>query len=218
MPCEKISTDDIGKGTDNRQFIKNVGFYIRQGTGQEAVHMDLRIEKTERGIKNAFIELRSKKPLEKITVKELCEMACINKSTFYSHYKDIYDLSDSMEDEVVRSITNSISHPEYIMERPAEFTRELFLAYLSQNALTMILFSGSQRNHLVDRIETSIKEMVFKEYPEFRNDEKWNIILSYCIQGGYHTFQRNREGDRNTLIATIGKITEAVQELYEKFM
>ena len=162
--------------------------------------MDLRIEKTERGIKNAFIELRSKKPLEKITVKELCEMACINKSTFYSHYKDIYDLSDSMEDEVVRSITNSISHPEYIMERPAEFTRELFLAYLSQNALTMI------------------KEMVFKEYPEFRNDEKWNIILSYCIQGGYHTFQRNREGDRNTLIATIGKITEAVQELYEKFM
>lgn len=218
MPCEKISTDDIGKGTDNRQFIKNVGFYIRQGTGQEAVHMDLRIEKTERGIKNAFIELRSRKPLEKITVKELCELACINKSTFYSHYKDIYDLSDSMEAEVVRSITNSISHPEYIMERPAEFTRELFLAYLSQNALTMILFSGSQRNHLVDRIETSIKEMVFKEYPEFRNDEKWNIILSYCIQGGYHTFQRNREGDRNTLIATIGKITEAVQELYEKFM
>ena len=53
--------------------------------------MDLRIEKTERGIKNAFIELRSKKPLEKITVKELCESARINKSTFYAHYKDIYD-------------------------------------------------------------------------------------------------------------------------------
>ena len=32
--------------------------------------MDLRIEKTERGIKNAFIELRSRKPLEKITVKD----------------------------------------------------------------------------------------------------------------------------------------------------
>ena len=50
--------------------------------------MDLRIEKTERGIKNAFIELRSRKPLEKITVKELCESARINKSTFYAHYKD----------------------------------------------------------------------------------------------------------------------------------
>lgn len=182
---------------------------------QGEIYMDLRIEKTERGIRNAFIELRSKKPLEKITVRELCEMACINKSTFYSHYKDIYDLSDSMEAEVVRTITNSISHPEYIMERPAEFTEELFLAYLSQNSMIMILFSGNQRSHLVDRIEISIKEMVFKKYPEFRDDEKWNIILSYCIQGGYHTFQRNREGDMNTLIAMIGKITEAVQELYE---
>ena len=78
----------------------------------------------------------------------------------------------------------------------------------------MILFSGSQRNHLADRIETSIKELVFQKYPRYRNDEVWNIILSYCIQGGYHTFQRNREGDRNTLITVIGEITEAVQELY----
>lgn len=76
--------------------------------------MDLRIEKTERGIKNAFIELRSRKPLEKITVKELCESARINKSTFYAHYKDIYDLSDAMEEEVVQSIANSIRYPEYL--------------------------------------------------------------------------------------------------------
>ena len=50
--------------------------------------MDLRIEKTERAIKNAFIELRAIKPLEKITVKELCAEACIKKSPFYSHYAE----------------------------------------------------------------------------------------------------------------------------------
>ena len=44
--------------------------------------MDIRIEKTERAIRNAFLELRAAKPLEKITVKELCSLACINKSTF----------------------------------------------------------------------------------------------------------------------------------------
>ena len=178
--------------------------------------MDLRIEKTERGIKNAFIELRSKKPLEKITVRELCERAYINKSTFYSHYRDIYQLSDSLEDEVVRQITNSISHPEYILEHPAEFTKELFLAYLSQNTLTMILFSGNQRNNLADRIETCIKEMVFQEYPNYREDAVWNIVLSYCIQGAYHTFQRNREGDIDTLIEVLSDITEVVKEVYER--
>ena len=43
---------------------------------------------------NAFLELRSKKALEKITVRELCEKAEINKSTFYTHFRDIYDLSE----------------------------------------------------------------------------------------------------------------------------
>ena len=52
--------------------------------------MDIRIQKTETAIKNAFMELRSRKPVEKITVKELCGLAQINKSTFYTHYDDIY--------------------------------------------------------------------------------------------------------------------------------
>lgn len=41
--------------------------------------MDKRITKTKRSIINAFLELRSKKAIEKITVKELCEKAEINK-------------------------------------------------------------------------------------------------------------------------------------------
>ena len=52
--------------------------------------LDIRIEKTERAIKQAFMELRREKPVEKIRVKELCDRACINKSTFYAHYQDIY--------------------------------------------------------------------------------------------------------------------------------
>ena len=37
--------------------------------------MDLRIQKTRQNIFQAFIELREKYPLEKITVKELTECA-----------------------------------------------------------------------------------------------------------------------------------------------
>ena len=79
--------------------------------------MDLRITKTKKAIINSFLSIRAKKPLEKISVKELCEMAMINKSTFYSHYGDIYELSDSLENEVVLSVIRSMDHPEFIMER-----------------------------------------------------------------------------------------------------
>ena len=155
--------------------------------------MDLRIEKTERGIKNAFIELRSRKPLEKITVKELCESARINKSTFYAHYKDIYDLSDAMEEEVVQSIANSIQHP-----------------------LTAILFSGSQANHFADSIERSIKQMIFEKYPEFEEDTAMNVMLSFCIQGSYHAYQKNRSGDIMTVIDVIAGMTGAIRSMYEE--
>ena len=70
--------------------------------------MDLRIQRTRKNIRDAFIELRSRKPIEKITVKELAEAAFINKATFYQHYEDLYDLSESMENELIDNIISSI--------------------------------------------------------------------------------------------------------------
>ena len=63
--------------------------------------MDLREKKTKRSIKKAFLQLRAQKPLEKITIKELSELAEISKATFYLHYKDIYDLSSQLQNEVI---------------------------------------------------------------------------------------------------------------------
>lgn len=174
--------------------------------------MDLRTLKTERAIKNAFTLLRSKRELEKITVKELCEEACINKSTFYAHYRDIYDLSDVLCEEVVAQVAKGVMHPEYFEENPAEFTRELFYAFFAQNSLITILFSGKQRNHLADRIEKSIKELIFEKYPEYRNDMTKNIILSYCIQGGYHAYVGNPQCDVNLLIDIIGTLSRSIKE------
>lgn len=42
----------------------------------------------------AFLELLEKKDFEFITVKEICEKAEVNRSTFYLHYETIGDLLD----------------------------------------------------------------------------------------------------------------------------
>ena len=70
--------------------------------------MDLREQKTKKSIRNAFLELRAHKPLERITVKELAELAQISKATFYLHYQDIYDLSTRMQDDVIQRVLESI--------------------------------------------------------------------------------------------------------------
>ncbi len=51
---------------------------------------DRRYRKTEAAIEAAFLKLVSEKPIRQITVKELYEVADMNKSTFYAHYQDIY--------------------------------------------------------------------------------------------------------------------------------
>ena len=63
--------------------------------------MDLRAQKTQKSIAEAFYRLRAHKPLEKITVRELCREAPVNRSTFYAYYKDVYDLSEQLENELV---------------------------------------------------------------------------------------------------------------------
>ena len=177
--------------------------------------MDIRIEKTEKAIRNAFIELRSGKPLEKITVKELCQLAYINKSTFYSHYEDIYALSDALELETVASITNSISRSyEYSAENLDVFTRELCLAFSAHTSLINILFSGKEKSRLAGRLETAIKELVFRKYPEYQNNVEINILLSYCIQGAYYAYVNNQSADVDTLFQVIENIARTLKPLY----
>ena len=54
---------------------------------------DHRTRLTKMMILNAMTGLLKEKPIQNITVKELCERAEINRGTFYLHYHDIYDLS-----------------------------------------------------------------------------------------------------------------------------
>ncbi len=69
---------------------------------------DPRVRYTQSVIENAFISLLKTKPLEKITVKEICEMAMINRSTFYKHYQDCYDLAERLKQRALRDFTEML--------------------------------------------------------------------------------------------------------------
>ena len=66
--------------------------------------IDRRIRKTEAQLRSGLISLMKKKSIKDITVKELVEEVDINRSTFYLHYGDIYQMlaafEKSLEDEI----------------------------------------------------------------------------------------------------------------------
>ena len=109
--------------------------------------MDLRVNRTKKSISDAYVELRSKKPLEKITIKELADLAFINKATFYQHYKDIYDWRDRMEEEYQAKI-NSIH--DRINDAGFEGSLALFLHLIQDelDILTALLFRSGEASSI----------------------------------------------------------------------
>ncbi|MEY8517597.1 TetR/AcrR family transcriptional regulator [Lachnospiraceae bacterium 29-84] len=169
--------------------------------------MDIREKKTKRSIKNAFLQLRASKPLEKITIKELSTLAEISKATFYLHYKDIYDLSDTLEKEVIQLVLNDIKKPDIIFSDVRQFINELALAFYSQTNIIEILFSGSQQSILPICIEKELKQYIFQIKPELKDDIKFNIALSYQIQGSYYAFSENhKQFGANYVLSTLSEL------------
>jgi AcrR family transcriptional regulator len=66
-------------------------------TGKNMTHEietteDLRIRRTRKLLQEALIALTVEKGFEAVTVSDLTERAMVNRSTFYRHYLDKYDL------------------------------------------------------------------------------------------------------------------------------
>ncbi|MCR5294434.1 MAG: TetR/AcrR family transcriptional regulator [Lachnospiraceae bacterium] len=153
--------------------------------------MDLREKKTVRNINNAFLELRAKKPLEKITVKELAETAEISKATFYLHYKDVYDLSDRLQHDALHRMISDIDDPLIFINDPVAAHRILQLAFESCRSLLNILFSGAQESLLPLCIEQELKSVLFRAKPELRSDIQMNVRLSFLLMGVFHAYIQN---------------------------
>lgn len=54
--------------------------------------LDLRILKTKKNLYSTFEELMKFQSFEEIKVSDICSKAMINRSTFYAHYNDKYEL------------------------------------------------------------------------------------------------------------------------------
>ena len=83
---------------------------------------------TKERIVEAYIELESERPLEKITVTALVERSRITRKTFYYYFKDIYDLMEyRMEREMKRVMEETMSQPD-----PEKALAQLYM-YIMEN-------------------------------------------------------------------------------------
>ena len=72
-----------------------------------------RILITKQLLCESFISLLKQKPIDKISVTELCQAANVNRGSFYAHYADVYDLLGQIEGIVYERLCNAVRNCNY---------------------------------------------------------------------------------------------------------
>ena len=146
---------------------------------------DRRTKYTKLIIKEALIELLEQKPLNKITVTELCTKCEINRSTFYRYYEDVYDLWDKLKSQYMSELKAaiSISKDDYTI---SGFTEEILEVILNNKELSRILFTlKNGKDFLDDVLEIAHTKCVEKWARAGKNfPEKQVAYISTFISAG----------------------------------
>ncbi len=138
---------------------------------------DRRIKRTKKALKNNLLTLLKEKPISKITVKELTELADINRGTFYLHYTDIFDLYCSIKndflEELVTTVTVTPTDTLYI------YYLNLFLFLEKHIEISNIL---NQDNTFTDQIISILKKQYLESWMQwFSNSNQKHYEYFYCF-------------------------------------
>ena len=95
--------------------------------------MDRRVARSARSkaaLKEAFLTLLKAKEPEEITVVELCQMASLNRSTFYTHYRYMDDLIREIVWDSVREVYHDMGTQWELPLEKGGVDRALIAAYV----------------------------------------------------------------------------------------
>lgn len=158
---------------------------------------DRRWRKTERSLMEAFDEIISTKPLDKVTVKEVTEKADIGKGTFYLHYQDIFDLANSYARWRARCNVDEMDYLDLIAKDPDEVARRFAaegrkitrMDPIEANGLIPVFIDAT-----TEAICNRMRELqVMKELYPNATDEQTDMLTTFIIGGMGALFSRFAE-------------------------
>lgn len=132
-----------------------MGRFLTIGRLSEGKTVDLRVKKTKRAIREAFMGLLAGKALSDITVKELCESAEVSKPAFYYHYGNTHDVLLEIEREVIDGIAQSIADADEVDLCSAAFLRS-FGRSVFESPLSSALRDGNLRSEFMGMLSSSL--------------------------------------------------------------
>ncbi len=152
------------------------------------------VKKTKKTFEESLASLAREYPLNKITVKSLCEKAQLSRNAFYFHYEDIYDLVDEIENDFINEVCGylddfrEMGFPKNVL---ATIKRMVVLFGERKNTALMLL-DPSFPSTLVPRLSKIFSDFNFEYYKAFHHtDNRSTYDLFYMfISTGFYGMMR----------------------------
>ena len=145
---------------------------------------DRRISMTKRMLKDTLTEMLAEKDIYHISIRELCERADVNRTTFYKHYGNQFDLLDDMESDLLHLIEKTIAEDK----KHSANTIEQLLIFIEKDIEFVSLLLNSnvdpefpQKLFSLAIVESSVEDMV----ANVEKKEYEYIYIASCF--GEHT-------------------------------
>lgn len=151
-----------------------------------AEKVDRRVRKTKLQLKQGLARLMQKKSIKEISVKELVDEVDINRSTFYLHYTDIYQMLEKIEEDAMIDICEAMEGcPEDASQRDKikPFLAHFFSILDSNRDLSLALLGPNGDMAFVERIEHLIanKFLIKNDFPQDLYEIQY--AYSFCLNG-----------------------------------
>ncbi|MDD6826404.1 MAG: TetR-like C-terminal domain-containing protein [Oscillospiraceae bacterium] len=154
-------------------------------------HRDRRIRKTEEQLVKGLTKLMKTKSIKDITVRELADEVDINRSTFYLHYKDIFDMVEQIENKLVSNFLNTLDelNKNRITENTLlDFLNDTYNVIYSNSDICAVMLGPNGDIQFQKKIRDIIYTKIYEIIKNIMNksgasDDEIAITTGYFITG-----------------------------------
>ena len=160
----------------------------RLGDFYMAEKMDRRVRKTKAQLREGLARLMQQKSIKEISVKELVDEVDINRSTFYLHYTDIYQMLQKIEEDAMQNITEVMKKypidPDN-SDSVLQFIVQFFSIMDNDRDLCLALLGPHGDMAFVEQIENLLAKTFLSHLPEKfpENDPYIKYPYAFILNG-----------------------------------
>lgn len=147
-----------------------------------------RILLTKQLLQNAFLKLLKTKPIHTVSIRELCQEAGINRTTFYNHYGSQYDLLENISGRFLDSISQCLKDADACSRQDIQYRVTLVLRYIEQNlTLSRLLLNNNPDPAFAERLFSlpQITDLLQQALSGCTDPQERRNTVAFAIHGSY---------------------------------